>query len=233
MDTAQKQGLFIVLDGNDGSGKATQTELLVQALAERGIASRKIDFPGYTRSIFGRLLADCLAGKRGDFAGLDPRIASVLYAADRFTEIGTIRDALACGEVIIADRFTSSNQIHQGGKLEDEGERLAFMSWLGEMEYEAFGIPRPDRIIYLKVPLETSLALLAEKRAAKNEHLADGEMDQVESDRQYLLRSHETAGWLANREPNWRLIECTETDGSMCSREKIHQEVLAAIADLL
>lgn len=220
-----QKGLFIVLDGNDGSGKATQTELLRSALAEEGVSSIKLDFPGYTRNTFGALLEECLAGKRGDFVHLDPKIASTLYAADRFESSSAIRDALSEGVVVIADRFTSSNQIHQGGKIADEVERTAFLTWLDHMEHEVLQIPRPDLILYLKVPLETSLALLTEKRAAKNGHLGDGEVDQVESDRQYLERSHETAGWLASRESSWEIIECMDKSGALRTRESIHADI--------
>lgn len=232
-ETTGEKGVFIVLDGNDGSGKATQADLLAAALERRSIPSLKIDFPGYERNLFGGLLAGCLAGKHGDFVGLDPHIASLVYAADRFKSSDLIRDALREGKVVIADRFASSNQIHQGGKIADEADRIAFLTWLEQMEHGAFGIPRPDRILYLRVPLEISLDLLAEKRLAKNGHLGDGEKDQAESDRQYLQRSHETAGWLASREPSWRIIDCESEVGGMRSREDIHAEILGAIEDIL
>lgn len=223
------KGTFIVLDGNDGSGKATQAALLSDALTREGHTVVKVDFPAYDRNVFGALLAECLAGKRGDFLGLDPRIASTLYAADRFEASTEIRTALASGAYVIADRFTSSNQIHQGGKIEDKDEREAFLLWLDRMEHEVFGIPRPDRIIYLRVPVDTSLMLLKEKRAAKNTHLADGEVDQVEQDRRYLERSHEAAQLLAQRFNTWRVIDCADTEGIMRTREAIHEDVCKAL----
>lgn len=233
MTTTPTPGLFIVLDGNDGSGKATQAQLLADALTARGREHIKIDFPRYESNLFGKLLAECLSGARGDFVTLDPRIASVLYAADRLESSHHIQDALAAGKVVIADRFVSSNQIHQGGKVADETEREAFLTWLDTMEHDTLGIPRPDRIVYLKVPVATSLGLLAEKRRAKNTHLADGELDQVERDTAYLHNSHATAGWLAAREPAWRIIECADETGNMRTREAIHADVLAALTDVL
>ncbi len=161
------------------------------------------------------------------------RITSTIYAADRFESSEEIRNALAERKVIIADRFASSNQIHQGGKIPDEKERIEFIEWLDRMEHGVFSIPRPDLIVYLKVPVATSLALLTEKRRAKNGNLGDGEMDQVESDRQYLERSHETAGWLASRQDNWQLIDCLDSEGSMRSRESIHEDVKALILPLV
>ncbi|HYF29237.1 MAG TPA: thymidylate kinase [Candidatus Paceibacterota bacterium] len=227
-----KKGVFIVLDGNDGSGKATQTELLNQALAEKGIESVKLDFPAYDRNLFGALVGECLAGKHGDFLHLDPKIASPLYALDRLESTPSIKEALSAGKVVLADRFASSNQIHQGGKIEDEAEREAFLLWLEQMEHEVLGIPRPDAIIYLKVPVETSLALLTEKRAQKNAALGEAARDMVEEDRRYLERSHETANWLASREANWHIIDCAE-NGGMRTREDIHAEVLIIIDSLV
>lgn len=224
-------GVFIVLDGNDGSGKATQSELLRAALAETGIEAVKMDFPAYDRNFFGALLGECLAGKHGDFLHLDPKIASSLYALDRLESAPQIREALAAGEVVIADRFTSSNQMHQGGKIADEREREEFLTWLAQMEHEVLGIPRPDTIIYLKVPVATSLLLLQEKRAQKNTALGALDRDTVEEDRAYLERSHETANWLAAREANWHIIDCAEGEG-MRTRESIHEEVVSITRSL-
>lgn len=227
-----QKGLFIVLDGNDGSGKATQAEFLSQALKTRGIESIKLDFPAYDRNFFGALVGECLAGKHGDFLHMDPKIASSLYALDRLESSAVITDALSAGTVVLADRFSSSNQIHQGGKIADEAERETFLLWLEKMEHEVLGIPRPDAIIYLKVPVETSLKLLTEKRAQKNGALGAVDRDTVEEDRTYLERSHETANWLASREANWHIIDCAE-DGAMRTREAIHEEIATVVSGLL
>ncbi len=227
-----KKGLFIVLDGNDGSGKATQAALLIQYLADNGIVGLKVDFPAYERNLFGALIGECLAGKHGDFVNLDPKIASTLYAADRYEATRPIREALNNGMIVVADRFASSNQIHQGGKIADPAKREAFLVWLDRMEHEVFGIPRPDAIVYLKVPVETSLALLQEKRAVKNGQLEEGEKDAVEEDRNYLERSSETAQWLLETQPNWHLVDCME-DGRLRSREDVHEDVVRIVEDLL
>lgn len=227
-----KKGTFIVLDGNDGSGKATQARLLTAALSEEGVESVTMDFPAYERNFFGALVGECLAGKHGDFLHMDPRVASALYALDRLESSASIREALEQGKVVIADRFASSNQIHQGGKLADEKERVAFLEWLDRMEHEVLAIPRPDRIIYLRVPVETSLKLLLEKRAAKNQLLGAGVKDTVEEDRTYLEQSHATADWLASRQANWKIIDCV-TEGTMRSVEDIQTEVRKIVDELL
>lgn len=224
-----RKGLFIVFDGNDGSGKATQAKLLGESLSVSGTDNLKLDFPAYDRNFFGALVGECLAGKHGDFVHMDPKLASSLYALDRLESTPAIRAALAEGRVVLADRFASSNQIHQGGKITDEAERNDFLLWLARMEHEVLSIPRPDLIIYLDVPLEVSLELLTEKRAAKNQTLGAGVKDTVEEDREYLERSHATAQWLAAREPNWRIVSCMEGE-RLRTREEIHADVVAIVA---
>lgn len=227
-----QKGVFIVLDGNDGSGKATQSELLRESLKSQGIDSIKLDFPGYDRNFFGAFTGECLAGLHGDFLHMDPKMASLPYALDRFESTSAINEALERGAVVVADRFTSSNQIHQGGKIANEKEREQFLLWLEKAEHEVLGIPRPDAIIYLKVPVAISLNLLQEKRAQKNAALGDTARDTVEEDRNYLERSHDTANWLASRESNWHLIDCAEA-GEMRTRESIHADIKEVVSGLL
>jgi dTMP kinase len=226
-----EKGMFIVFDGNDGSGKATQSRMLADYFDTEGRSRLKLDFPAYDRNFFGAFLGECLAGKHGDFLHMDPKIASSLYALDRLESTPHIIQAIDAGMVVIADRFASSNQIHQGGKIEDEAQRIEFLTWLERMEHEVLGVPRPDAIIYLDVPVEVSLELLTEKRKAKNQTLADGVKDTVEEDQQYLERSHATAGWLASREPNWHIIDCMGTEG-LRSPDEIHAEVRTLIETL-
>ncbi len=227
-----QKGLFIVLDGNDGSGKATQATLLQQYLSNKGINAEKVDFPAYDRNFFGAFIGECLAGQHGDFVTMDPKVASVLYAADRFESSMKIRQLLNAGTIVIADRYASSNQIHQGGKIKDPAERESFLLWLERMEYEVFGIPRPNAVLYLRVPLEVSLELLQEKRAVKSNVLKEGEKDTVESDTEYLQNSITTAEWLLEGQKNWKGIDCMR-DGVLRSREDINADVVRAVEDLL
>ena len=213
-----------MLDGNDGSGKATQARLLTERLGSEHIVSVTMDFPAYDRNVFGALIGECLAGKHGDFLHMDPKVASTLYALDRLESSETIRTALKEGKVVIADRFSSSNQIHQGGKIADEQERIVFLEWLDHVEHDVLQIPRPNLIVYLRVPVEVSLELLEKKRAVKNQLLGTGVKDTVEEDRNYLERSHATANWLASREDNWRIVDCVRK-GEMRTVEDIQGEV--------
>jgi dTMP kinase len=222
-----QKGIFVVIDGIDGSGKATQSRLLAERLVREGKTIEKVDFPRYGT----QLLGECLAGKHGDFLHLDPKIASTLYALDRFEASAQIQSWIAEGKVVIADRFASSNQIHQGGKIIDPVKREAFLSWLEKMEHEVLGVPRPDAVVYLRVPVETSLELLSKEREAKNQALEGEAQDVVEKDRMYLERSFESAERLSSG-ANWKTIECTQ-EGTLRTPEAIHGDVYNALATLL
>lgn len=226
-----EKGAFVVIDGIDGSGKATQARLLSERLAREGHAVEKIDFPRYGTPLFGEFLGECLAGKHGDFLHLDPKIASTLYALDRFEASPAILEWRAAGKVVIADRFASSNQIHQGGKIVDQGKRDAFLEWIDQMEHEVLTVPRPDAVVYLRVPVETSLALLSKEREQKNQALEGETQDTVEKDRMYLERSFESAERLSAH-PSWHRIECVE-GGALRSPQDIHEDVYKAVASLL
>jgi len=110
------KGKFIVFDGNDGSGKQTQAKLLIERLEKEGHKIRIIDFPRYYDNFFGKFIGECLTGKYGDFIGIDPHIISVIYAADRFESSKEIKEWIDKGYIVLADRYVSANQIHQGGK---------------------------------------------------------------------------------------------------------------------
>ncbi len=227
-----QKGVFVVLDGLDGSGKATQTRLLKERFEKDGTPYETIDFPSYDRTVFGKLLGEALAGKRGDFLHVDPRIGSTLYALDRMEMSSTICGWLSEGKAVIADRFTSSNQIHQGGKIEDIKDRDEFLNWLDTMEHEVLKVPRPDAVIYLRVPIETSAQLLREKRAAKNRILKDGEQDTVERDTEYVARSYESAQYLAETRPNWHVVDCMQ-GAEIRTPASIHEDVYNIVRGIL
>ncbi len=207
-------GKMIVFDGNDGSGKQTQAEMLRDSLVAKGRKVLKVSFPRYKETFFGRELARALAGEYGDFLHLDPHLASLLYAADRWASMPEIQRVLASGGYVICDRYASANQIHQGGKILDDKKRAEFLAWLEALEYGEFQIQRPDISIYLDVPPAVSEGLMSEKTR-----------DIVEQNPEYLRNSHKSAQWLIKRNPeSWIHIKCTER-GMMRSREEIHTEV--------
>jgi dTMP kinase len=228
-----KTGTFIVIDGGDCSGKATQTELLSERLQQEGEEVYTIDFPQYD-NFFGELVGECLRGEYGDFLELHPKIASVLYAGDRLESSDDIKQWLDKGALVISDRYVSANQIHQGGKFDDDQKRRDFIKWLDKMEYEIFDIPRPDAIIYLDVPIKTALNLMdknADELLEEKKYL-QGEEDVVENSTKYLEKSREAALKSVKEHNKWHRIQCTQ-DGELMSKQAIHEKIYEKVTKLI
>ncbi len=223
-----KKGKLIVIDGIDGSGKATQTALLEKSLKRLGLRIKTIDFPRYYDNFFGQLLGQYLSGLYGDFIKVDPRVASILYAADRFESSGKIKRWLNNGWIVIADRYVSSNQIHQAGKIENRKKREDFLGWLDVMEHNVFKTPRPDLIVYLDVPLEVSQDWLKRKITLRRKKYLAGRKDVAEDNLIHLKLSRQSALDLEKNNKNWLRIECCQ--GKVClAPEQVHEKVFQAI----
>ncbi len=232
-----KKGRFIVIDGIDGAGKATQTKLLVEALRAKGKKVETVDFPRYYNNFFGGMIGQALRGDFGDFLAVHPKIASVLYACDRLESTKQINEWLAEGYIVIADRFTSSNQIHQGGKCKTDKERKEFLQWLDTMEHEIIGVPRPDMIIYLSLPVAVSQELLKKAKSGTEQKKKDfkkrylkGAKDLAEENIEHMEASRKSAYSIIKAKNNWQMIECFDKKKKVLrSIEDIHQEVLSYI----
>lgn len=228
-----KKGKLIVLDGTDGSGKATQTKLLQARLKKEGYRVQTLDFPQYEKNFFGSFIGECLAGDHGDFVSIDPYIGSTLYAADRFESKEKIVRWLRSGCIVVLDRYVSSNQIHQGGKITDAKKRKKFLAWLEQMEYTVFGIPRPDGIVYLDVPVAVSQKLLANKgQKEKKVYLKRRKTDIVEGSKKYLSDSRESALLLVKKQNRWLRVECTKKE-EMLPRDVVAEKVWQQVKKIL
>ncbi len=223
-----KKGKLIVIDGIDGSGKATQAALLHKRLKKAGVKVKTIDFPRYYHNFFGKLIGEYLSGIYGDFITTDPRVASVLYAADRFESSKQIKAWLDKGFTVIADRYVSANQIHQGGKIEDPKKRKEFIKWLDLMEHKVFNIPRPDLVIYLDVPFEVSKEWLEKKVQARKKKYLNGRKDVAEDNLAHLKNSRDGALSMHKTSKNWEKIECCSNNICMVP-EQVHEEVYKTI----
>ena len=158
------KGKLIVIDGTDGSGKATQVKKLTERLLQENHNVKSLDFPRYYDNFFGKFIGEALRGDYGNWKDIHPKIASIIYANDRLESAPMIKDWLDEGNIVILDRYVSSNQIHQGGKIHDKHTRKEFMQWLDTMEHEILGIPRPDLILYLNVPIAVTREIIGRKR---------------------------------------------------------------------
>lgn len=220
----KRKGKLIVIDGADGSGKATQAKLLLSRLKKEGEKVRTLDFPQYEKNFFGTLIGEALTGVYGDFIALDPHIASVLYAADRFESKKMIEKWLAEGRTVVLDRYASANQIHQGGKIADSKERKKFIEWLEKMEFGVFGLPRPDIILYLDVPIEVSEKLLEEKTSFSKKKYSKGKKDLAESNAKHQRDARVSALKIIQKNNHWVKISCAEK-GAILPREVIAERI--------
>ncbi|MBQ9269592.1 MAG: thymidylate kinase [Oscillospiraceae bacterium] len=219
-------GKLIVLEGTDGSGKATQTRRLLERLEAEGIRCRTVEFPRYKEES-SALIRMYLGGEFGDRpSDVNAYAASTFYAVDRYASFkqdwgGFYED----GGVVLADRYTTSNAVHQGGKLAP-GEREEYFRWLFDFEYRLMGLPAPDLVIYLDVPVEQT-----EENMQRREAETNTSADIHERDTEYL-RQCRTAAMAAAEQFGWRRIPCVR-DGVMRSIEEIHNEVYSAVKEIL
>ncbi|MCX6740745.1 MAG: thymidylate kinase [Candidatus Parcubacteria bacterium] len=210
-------GKFIVIDGTDGSGKATQTKLLVEKLAQENLAVKTIDFPQYGKKSAG-LVEEYLNGNYGTANEVGPYRASVFYACDRYNASFQLKDWLNQGHIIISNRYVSSNMGHQAGKIKDPAERDKFLEWLFDFEYNLFDIPKPDINILLYMPPEIGQKLVDKK--GSRDYIGGQKRDIHEADLEHLKNAAEAYQYVAKKY-NWIIINCAP-DGNLLSIEEIH-----------
>lgn len=223
-------GKLIVIDGTDGSGKATQTKKLIERIISEGRQTETLDFPQYYNNYFGNIVGAYLRGEFGDPTKMSPYVSSIFFAADRFESSKKIHDWLKQGKIVILDRYTSANQIHQGGKMKNEKERETFLKWLDKIEHGVFGIPRPDLILYLDVPPLDAQKLI-EKKSARS-YTGECKKDKHESNVKFQTESHEQSLRLVAQMNNWKRIACTY-DGKLISIDKIHELIWSVVKKMI
>ena len=209
---------LIVIEGLDGSGKATQAKRLTEALVEKGIPVREVSFPDYG-SDSSALVRMYLSGQFGtDPQDVNAYAASSFFAVDRFASYKKDWHRDYARGVVIADRYTTSNAVHQCSKLPKE-QWEDFLNWLFDFEYKKLGIPAPDRVIYLNVDPAVSQALMTARY-----HGDESKKDIHERDIAYLRHSREAAAYCAEK-LGWETVDCCR-DGQMRSIEDIHKDVM-------
>ena len=214
-------GKLIVIDGLDGSGKNTQTKQLFARLTDRGIPAKMISFPDYD-SDSSALVKMYLSGAFGsDPEAVNCYAASSFYAVDRFASfrLNWKRDYDG-GKIILANRYTTANAIHQLAKLPQK-ERAAFLDWLWDYEFNKLGLPVPDRSILLELPVEKSLELIDHR----------GETKDIHENRTHLEKAREAA-LTAAEAWGWTRISCLDNNGELMPVEAISDLIWNAVSDL-
>lgn len=219
-----KKGKLIVIEGSDGAGKATQLHLLRDHLEKKRIPVKVVDFPRYHNSFYGKMIAQFLRGEYGSLEQIHPHLISVVYAMDRADARKQMETWLKKGDVILANRYATSNMAHQSSRIPPE-EKEEFIRWIVELEYNLNKIPKEDIVIYLHVPYTISQELILQKSKEQRTYAGGKKKDMVEEDIEYLRKSEEAYLELVERFPHWLKIECVHEEGKLRSREDIHEEV--------
>ena len=219
-------GKLIVFEGTDGSGKSTQFELLAKRLEAEQIGFQRLRFPQYEEPS-SALIRMYLGGAFGeDPEAVNAYAASTFYAVDRYASYQRVwKDYYQGGGLVVSDRYTTSNAVHQGSKV-PEGERAEFFRWLYDLEYDRMGLPRPDLVVLLDMPVELSEQLMRKREQSTGTHA-----DIHERDEAYLKKCHEAALHAAAYY-GWRTVSCAK-DGAIRSVEEIHEEVYAIVKSCL
>ena len=219
-------GRLIVFEGTDGSGKSTQFKALCDRLAKQGTNYEKLVFPQY-KEPSSALIRMYLAGEFGSRPGdVNPYAASAFYAVDRYASMKKVwGDYYKDGGLILADRYTTSNAVHQSAKL-PEGERDSFCRWLDEFEHDRLELPRADLVLYLDMPTDFAVKLLRSREQATNTTADIHEVDDG------YLSTCRTAALQAAKVLGWTVIPCVK-DGKLRSIEEIHDQIWSLVAPLL
>ena len=220
--------LIIIESGSDASGKATQSEELLKKLTADGYNVRKVEYPNY-KSESSTLVKMYLRGDFGKNADdVDAYIASTFFTADRYASFKTEwEEFYRSGGIVIADRYTTSNMVHQASKMEIE-EREKYLDWLEDYEYNLFKIPRPDEVIFLNVPVDYSIKLMENR---KNKFTGEDEKDIHESDKSYLRKTYNNSLYIADKY-NWKRVECVENE-QLRTIEDISNEIYGIVKNIL
>jgi dTMP kinase len=225
-----KGKLIIIEAGTDGSGKATQTKRLFARLKEEGRSIRKVEYPNY-KSDSSALVKMYLNGEFGfKPEDVNAYAASTFFAVDRYASyVKEWKRFYENGGIILADRYTTSNMVHQASKIMDEEERSKYLDWLWDLEFVKFGLPVPDMVVFLDVPPAVTNSLMSKRN---NKITGSSKKDIHESDIDYLRKTYINACRIADRY-GWKRISCM-ADGVLRGIEDIHNEIYESVVkDLL
>lgn len=222
-------GKLIVIEGTDSSGKETQTKKLYERLANEVEKVRKISFPNY-ESPACEPVKMYLAGAFGDNAlNVNPYPVSTMFAIDRYASYKMDWESFYnAGGIIVTDRYTTSNMVHQASKIENIDEKSKYLGWLEDLEYNKMGIPKPDLVIFLNMPTEMAVKLM---EARKNKITGEEKKDIHEKDTPYLKKSYDNACDIAKKY-NWQEIKCVENK-RLKTIEEIGEEIYTLVKEIL
>lgn len=205
-------GKFIVIDGSDGAGKKTQSDLLINRLKDLGKEVAYYDFPQYSSTFFGAMVGRYLNGEFGKADEVNPYLCSLLYAGDRFQAKANMIKDLEAGKIVVSNRYTQSNMAFQAAKIKDGKEKKKFLEWLNELEFGVYQIPKADAVVYLYMPYAVSQKLVSNKSARDYTKM---KLDIHEKDTDLLKRVEKEYLQLAKDNSEWIKVDCWENEQIM------------------
>ncbi len=220
---------LVVIEGVDSSGKQTQSELLMSNIEGMRLSVEKIVFPNYD-SDTSSLVKMYLGGEFGENANdVNPYMASAFFAVDRVGSMFSVwKERLENTQIVIADRYVTSNMIHQASKIENTAERESFLDWVYDFEYEKLNLPKPDLVIFLDMPVKHAMELMKNR---PNKIDSSDVKDIHESDEAYLNKSYNNAVSVAQKY-NWHTISCVKDD-KIRSIEDISEEIFKVFKTII
>lgn len=219
------RGKFIVIEGTDGSGKATQVGLLIKRLKSMKLKIKTTDFPQYD-NFSSAFVAKYLRGEYGPADEVGPYRASIFYALDRYDKSFEIKKWLKEGKLVVSNRYVSANMGHQAGKIKGKKAKDQFLDWLDNLEYKIFNIPRPGLTILLYVPPEIGQKLVDYK--AVRRYTKGKKRDIHEADLNHLKNAAQAYLYVAKKY-RWTIIDCVYK-GKILPREIIHDKILSVVS---
>lgn len=219
-----KKGKLIVIEGTDGTGKTTQLKLLIDYIKRNKINYQTFDFPQYEKTFFGRFVGRFLNGEFGHFSRINPYLAMFPFAGDRWQVKDKLWEAINKGKLVLCNRYSPSD-IYQAVKVKPKDQHK-FLDWVNKLEHEVFGIPRPDLVIILYIPVQFAQKLIAKKK--KRPYLKGKDKDQYEEDIEYLKKVEKMYLMMIKKYKNWIKVDCLEK-GKIISPAEIHQKILSVI----
>ncbi|GAB4144150.1 MAG: dTMP kinase [Planctomycetaceae bacterium] len=217
--------MLVAIEGIDGSGKGTQAGRLSESLQAEGLSCQLISFPRYEKTFFGRAVGDFLNGRFGTLEQVDPHLAALLYAGDRWESRDELLTATEKFDVVILDRYVASNVAHQGAKKNGE-DRRRIVEWILQLEHEVYRLPRADLTFLLDIPVNVAVDLIARKSARS---YTDRDADLQEADHAYLAAVRELYRNLAVTDSGWCRISVVDQQNQLRTIEDIQSEICETV----
>lgn len=222
---------LLVIEGVDGAGKSTQIKMLQDFFTRLGYKNEYLHFPRTEEPYFGELIARFLRGEFGSLNEVDPYLVAMLYAGDRKDASTNIGKWLNDGKVVLLDRYTYSNIAYQCAKLKDPASQDKLMHWILTLEFNHFGIPKPDLNIFLDVPFSFTEKKLSSSRSGEDRNYLNGNRDIHEENLSFQKNVRDIYLKVARNDGNLALIDCSNKKGEMLSPGIIFDIIIKLLKD--